>query len=242
MGHPVERTHCTFSFCSSILSPLTSLYKGVYINIFLYQDGSQPDRPESRFYWHVSRYLPLSNSSHFTNQSLSKNVRFIKRVMILCVKDTNASFSLSDLKHLQDTGNNKLLHISSAKIFNDLFKLSAVWLYHSLIKSNILWLNRKAKLPVDSGDLERRNYRRQIKVYLFLVQQPAADQGLLILEVSRSHTTTHHSLQDSSGRVISSSQRSLPDNTKHSQQTNTHDPSGISNPQSQQASGRRPTP
>ena len=36
---------------------------------------------------------------------------------------------------------------------------------------------------------------------------------ILILEVSRSHTTTHHSRQDSSGRVISSSQRPVPDNT-----------------------------
>jgi len=53
--------------------------------------------------------------------------------------------------------------------------------------------------------------------------------GLLIHEVcfSRSHTTTNHSLQDSSGRVISSSQRPLPDNTQHSQQTNIHAPAGI---------------
>ena len=48
-----------------------------------------------------------------------------------------------------------------------------------------------------------------------------------ILDVSRSHTTTHHSRYDSSGRVISSSQRPLPDNTRHSQQTNIHAPSGI---------------
>ena len=46
-----------------------------------------------------------------------------------------------------------------------------------------------------------------------------ADQGLLIIEVSRSHTTTHHSRQDSSGPVISPLQRPLPDNTKHSWQT-----------------------
>ena len=38
-------------------------------------------------------------------------------------------------------------------------------------------------------------------------------QGLIIHEVSRSHTTTHHSRQDSSGGVISSQQRPLPDNT-----------------------------
>ena len=50
----------------------------------------------------------------------------------------------------------------------------------------------------------------------------SADYGLLILEVSRSHTTTHHSRQDSSRRVISSSQRPLPNNTQHLQQTDIH--------------------
>ena len=35
----------------------------------------------------------------------------------------------------------------------------------------------------------------------------------------RSHTTTHHSRWDSSGRVISSSQRPVPDNTQQSQQS-----------------------
>jgi len=51
--------------------------------------------------------------------------------------------------------------------------------------------------------------------------------GAPILDVSRSYTTTHHSRWDSSGRVISSSQRPLPDNTRHSQQTNIHAPGGI---------------
>src|SRR5215471_10976521 len=51
--------------------------------------------------------------------------------------------------------------------------------------------------------------------------------GAPILDVSRSHTTTQHSRYDSSGRVISSSQRPLPDNTRHSQQTNIHAPGGI---------------
>jgi len=50
------------------------------------------------------------------------------------------------------------------------------------------------------------------------------DQGLLIHPVSRSYATTHHSRQDSSGRVISSSQRPLPDKTQHSQQTDIHTP------------------
>ena len=49
-------------------------------------------------------------------------------------------------------------------------------------------------------------------------------RGLLIHEISRSHTTTHHSRP---GRVISPSQRPLPDNTQHSQQTDIHAPGGI---------------
>ena len=42
-----------------------------------------------------------------------------------------------------------------------------------------------------------------------------------------SHTTTHHIRQDSSGRVISWSQRPLPDNVQLSQQTNVHAHGGI---------------
>jgi len=54
-------------------------------------------------------------------------------------------------------------------------------------------------------------------VFIFLfAQQPPVDQGLLIHEVCRSHTITHHSRYDSSGRVISSTQRPLPDNTRYS--------------------------
>jgi hypothetical protein len=58
-------------------------------------------------------------------------------------------------------------------------------------------------------------------------RQPPVGQDLLIHEVSRSQTTTHHSRQDSFGRVISSSQRPLPDSTQHSQQTNIHVSGGI---------------
>ena len=45
--------------------------------------------------------------------------------------------------------------------------------------------------------------------------------------VSRSDTTTRHIQQVSSGRVIRSSQRPLPDNKQHSQQTNIHASGGI---------------
>ena len=66
-----------------------------------------------------------------------------------------------------------------------------------------------------------------IYIYIPVAMRPNADHGLPILGVSRSHTATHHSRLDSSGRVISASQRPLPDNTQHSQQTNIHAPGGI---------------
>ena len=58
---------------------------------------------------------------------------------------------------------------------------------------------------------------------------PLVGLGLLIHEVcfSRSHTTTQHNRQDSPGRVISSSQRLLPDNTQKSLQIDIHVPRGI---------------
>ena len=52
-------------------------------------------------------------------------------------------------------------------------------------------------------------------------------QGLLIHEISRSHTTTYHSRYDSSGWVICSSRWPLPDDTQHSQQADIHAPGGI---------------
>jgi len=66
-----------------------------------------------------------------------------------------------------------------------------------------------------------------IHFFFSVALRPIAGHGLLILEVSRSHTTKCHSRQDSSGRVISPSQRPLPDSTQHSQQTNIHATGGI---------------
>ena len=63
--------------------------------------------------------------------------------------------------------------------------------------------------------------------FFVLARQPPVDHGLLVYEVSRSHTTTHHYRQGSSGRVISSSKRPLPDKTQHSQQTDIHANGGI---------------
>jgi len=67
-------------------------------------------------------------------------------------------------------------------------------------------------------------------VFFFpMVLRPNASHGLLILEVSKSHITIYHSRYDSSGRVISSLQRSITDNTQHLQQINIYVPVGIRN-------------
>jgi hypothetical protein len=58
-----------------------------------------------------------------------------------------------------------------------------------------------------------------ICLFVFGASALLVGPGLPIHEVSRSHTRTHHSRFDSSGRVLSSSQRPVPDNTQHSKQT-----------------------
>jgi len=52
--------------------------------------------------------------------------------------------------------------------------------------------------------------------FFYLARQPPVGHGLLIHEVYRSHSTTHHNRQDSFERVISSSQRPLPVTTQRS--------------------------
>jgi hypothetical protein len=64
-------------------------------------------------------------------------------------------------------------------------------------------------------------------LFFAMALRPNAGHGLVILKVSRSHIATHHIREDSSGRVISSFQRPLPDNAQHSQQTNIHAPGRI---------------
>jgi hypothetical protein len=56
-----------------------------------------------------------------------------------------------------------------------------------------------------------------------MARQPLVGQGPLIVEISRSHSDTPH-WYDSSGRVISPTQRPLPNNTQHSQETDIHAP------------------
>jgi len=52
-----------------------------------------------------------------------------------------------------------------------------------------------------------------------LAQQSPVGQGLLIHEVSRSHSTTHYSQEDSFGRVISSSTSTWHHHNIHNRET-----------------------
>ena len=54
--------------------------------------------------------------------------------------------------------------------------------------------------------------------FFLMAQQSLVGQGLLIIEASLSHSDTPHSV-GLSGRVVSPTEKPLPDNTQHSQQT-----------------------
>ena len=59
-----------------------------------------------------------------------------------------------------------------------------------------------------------------------LLESPLRARAFSLLR-PHDHTQRHHARQDSSRRVTGPSQRLLPYNTQHSQQTDFHDPNGI---------------
>jgi len=65
-------------------------------------------------------------------------------------------------------------------------------------------------------------------------------RGFLLHLITLNDTHTH-TRYDSPGLGIGRSQRPLPDNRQHSQETKIHGPRSDSNPQFQQGSDRRPT-
>jgi len=74
-----------------------------------------------------------------------------------------------------------------------------------------------------------------------MAQQPIVGQGLLIIEASRSHSDTPQSVgllwtSDKPDAETCTSQHTTLSTDRHTF------PRRVSNPQSQQASGRRPTP
>jgi hypothetical protein len=78
-------------------------------------------------------------------------------------------------------------------------------------------------------ELTRYHYTKYTRIYLYFLSGSATQRGLWpprhtrFLDHTRRVTVGRTPLE----RVISSSQRSLPDNTQHTQQTNIHAPGGI---------------
>ena len=66
-----------------------------------------------------------------------------------------------------------------------------------------------------------------VYVYFFLPWHNSPYRAKAPLSRIHDHTQTHHTRQDSSGRVTSPTQRPVPNNTQHSQQTDIHVPGGI---------------
>jgi hypothetical protein len=69
--------------------------------------------------------------------------------------------------------------------------------------------------------------RRIIRCIFYMARQPPQWARTSSFTRFLCHSVTHCSRWDSSGRVISPTQRPLPDNTQHSQQKTTHDPGAI---------------
>jgi hypothetical protein len=92
---------------------------------------------------------------------------------------------------------------------------------------------------------EKMQYISLLPKYFFfqMAQQPYWGQASSLLRL-HDHTQTHHIRYDSSGRVTSPSQRPLPDNTQHSQQTDIHAAGGIQahNPSKRAAADQRLRP
>jgi hypothetical protein len=86
-----------------------------------------------------------------------------------------------------------------------------------------------------------RKYSASGCFILFMARQPLVGQGPLIIEASRSHSDTPHSV----GLLLTSDQPDAETSTwQHTTLTTDRHPCPRwdSNPQSQQANGRRPTP
>jgi hypothetical protein len=63
-------------------------------------------------------------------------------------------------------------------------------------------------------------------ILIFMAQHPLEGKGLVFIQ-GFTIIFRHHNLYDSSGRVISPTQTSIPDNTRHSQETDFHAPGRI---------------
>jgi hypothetical protein len=134
-------------------------------------------------------------------------------------------------------------------IFPNYYYYYYYYYYYFLQNVNRMPRNRLPRIMKHYSPTGRRNHGRQLKrlldtwarngstrgptprnidyyYYVLWLCSPARVMASPYHEVSKSHTT-RHSRKNSSERVISSSQRPVPDNTQHIQQTNIHAPGGI---------------
>jgi hypothetical protein len=79
-----------------------------------------------------------------------------------------------------------------------------------------------------------------VSIFFFMTQQPLTGHGFLVIEASRSHSDTSHSVGLLWTSVQPVAQTSTWQQTTDKRQTSM--PQQDSNPQSQQTRGRRPTP
>ena len=64
-------------------------------------------------------------------------------------------------------------------------------------------------------------------LYSFFPRRNSTPVGQYLFIIDHSRSQTHHTRQDSSGRVIIPAQRSLPNNTQHAQEKDIHTVGGI---------------
>jgi hypothetical protein len=124
------------------------------------------------------------------------------------------------------TWNSSRHHFSSEK-----YRAVLSYKLHFLQNSSFVQLYTSFSDCKGPGNIPENHFVKSFLIIPFFTflgaRQPRMVQGLLIHKVSRTHTTTHHTRYDSSGRVINPSQRPLPDITHHSQQTNIQAPVGF---------------
>jgi len=116
-----------------------------------------------------------------------------------------------------------------------------VWKSHEIFGIPAVLIEiRVAHLQNTSLDLNHYTRTFGLCYLIFtMAHQPPVCQGLLIVETSRPHSVRHITLGTTPLYEWSVRRR---DNTKHSQQTDIRALRRNSNPPSQQASDRRPTP
>ena len=109
-------------------------------------------------------------------------------------------------------------------------KIRAVWTeFHNSTNSDYIHIQNNAMHLQNTQIIKSVEATQGKRLHSFLFPWLNSSQWARVSLLSRfhDHTQTHHTRWESSGRVISPTQRPLPDNTQHSQYTYIHAPGGI---------------